>query len=115
MMLRASIEHPDNHFEVGLTPTAILAGSGPTGVAESDAIMAFVDAVVLRDAEEYPGARAALERRIGRPATDRAAMVAGNFSMMNRALDAVGAPVDRASEGLAAEIGVVIPDHLRTV
>ena len=74
--------------------------------------MAFTDAVVLGDLDEYPDARAELEREIGSEATDRAALVAGNFSMMNRALDAIGVPVDAGQAGLAAEMGVTIPAHL---
>lgn len=113
MMLRASVEHPDNGFAVGLDPRPIVAGSGATGVEHDEPIIAFVDAVVLHDTDEYPAARAGLERRLGRRGADRVAMVAGNFSMMNRALDAVGAPVHAGLEGLAAEMGVTIPDHLR--
>jgi hypothetical protein len=107
-MLRASI----TTFDAELTPAPIVAGLGETGVTHGAEIMAFVDAVVLRDHDEYPAARADLEHCISPAAADRVAMVAGNFSMMNRALDAVGAPVDRRHADLAAELGVVIPAHL---
>ena len=109
-MLRASIESVDRQ----LTPKPIVLGIGATGVEHDRELMAFTDAVVLADHEEYPAARAALEAAIGVDATDRAALVTGNFTMMNRALDAVGAPVNAALDGLAAEMGVRIPDHLRT-
>ncbi|NIR35294.1 MAG: hypothetical protein GWN79_03145 [Actinobacteria bacterium] len=112
-MLRASIDHPDNGFTAGLSPRPVVTGSGSTGVAHDGPVMGFVDAVVLHDTDEYPEARAALERAVGVPATDRVAMVAGNFSMMNRALDAVGAPVHPGLDDLATEMGVTIPDHLR--
>ena len=108
-MLRASIES----FDQLLTPKPIVVGTGATGVAHDAELMAFTDAVVLRDHDEYPSARAALETAIGSDATDRAALVAGNFSMMNRALDAIGAPVDTAHDPLATEMGVTVPDHLR--
>ncbi len=107
-MLRASIESSDG----SLDPAPIASGMGTTGVAHDSALMAFTDAVVLHDLDEYPEARADLELQIGREATDRAALVVGNFSMMNRALDAIGAPVDAGQAALAAEMGVTIPDHL---
>jgi hypothetical protein len=40
-------------------------------------------------------------------------MVAANFEMMNRLLDAVGVPVSATTTGLATEMGLVIPDHLQ--
>lgn len=107
-MLRASIAT----FDGVLTPGPLVTGFGETGVDHGQQLMAFVDAVVLRDADELGPARATLEAAIGAGATDRAAMVAGNFSMMNRALDAVGAPVDRGLEPLAAEMGLTVPEHL---
>ncbi len=109
-MLRASI----TTFDRELTPGPIVSGFGATGVEHGAEIMAFVDSVVLRDEDEYDGARADLEACIGEAATDRVAMVAGNFSMMNRALDAVGAPVDRGYTDLATELGIAIPSHLAT-
>lgn len=108
-MLRASITTYDKE----LTPAPLVSGVGDTGVEHGAELLAFVDAVVLRDDEELGEARLALDALIGPAATDRAAMVAGNFSMMNRALDAVGAPVDRGHEPLAAEMGLSIPAHLR--
>ena len=107
-MLRASI----TTFEGRLSPAPIVTGVGTTGVEHGAEIIAFVDAVVLRDHDEYPTARVVLEGVIGRAATDRAAMVAGNFSMMNRALDAIGVPVDRGLGGLASEMELTIPSHL---
>lgn len=107
-MLRASIAT----FDAELLAAPITSGFGECGVVHGAEIMAFVDSVVLRDEDEFSEARATLEALIGEPATDRVAMVAGNFSMMNRALDAVGAPVDRGHAELAAELGVSIPDHL---
>ena len=109
MMLRASIDGT-GQGSVDVRPVA--TGVGDPGVRHAPQLLAFVDAVVLHDLDEYPGARVDLEVVAGRAATDRAAMVAGNFSMMNRALDAVGAPVDRGFGGLADELGVTIPAHL---
>ena len=109
-MLRASIPetgHP-------LDPRPIVSGAGCTGVPGGAELIAFTDAVVLGDVDEYDAARATLAAVVGRAGADRAAMVAGNFSMMNRALDAIGAPVDPGHDALAAEMGLSVPDHLRT-
>jgi len=74
--------------------------------------MAFTDAVVLRDPDEIPQARSALEAAAGAEFADRAALVAGNFSMMNRLLDAIGAPIGKHGLPTAALLGVEIPEHL---
>lgn len=93
-------------------PLPLATGIGDCGVEHGAELLAYVDAVVLRDNDEIGPAREALDAAIGPAAADRAAMVAGNFSMMNRALDAVGAPVDRGYAALAAEMNLSIPDHL---
>ncbi len=108
-MLRASVENADG-APVELRPVA--TGCGDTRVAHGAELIAFTDAVVLGDLEELPDARAALESVAGGDVTDRAAMVAGNFSMMNRALDAIGAPIGSGGTAVAAELGVEIPAHL---
>jgi len=109
-MLRASIQT----IEGGelICPT-ITSGLGNCGVAKGDVIRALTDAVALCDDEEYPDARVRAEFALGRDGADRIAMVAGNFSMMNRALDAIGAPIDDSLGAIAAEMGTSIPDHLR--
>ena len=93
-------------------PEPIASGLGSTGVDHDADLMAFTDAVVLRDHDELPGARARLEAAVGRQAADRAALVASNFSMMNRVVDAVGAPVGRGMADLGGEMGLTIPEHL---
>lgn len=107
-MLRASITSQGGTLD----PRPIVAGIGATGVTADAELMAFVDAVVLMDTDEFDDARSALEAAIGPAATDRAAMVAGNFSMMNRALDSIGAPVDAGYVDLATEMGLTVPSHL---
>lgn len=109
-MLRASIKT----IEGGelICPT-ITSGLGNCGVAKGDVIRAFTDAVALHDDDEYPDCRVRAEYALGRDGADRVAMVVGNFSMMNRALDAIGAPIDAVMAPLAAEMGTSIPDHLR--
>ena len=94
------------------TPGPVVSGVGPTGVAHGAEIIAFVDSVVLRDEYEIDNARATLDDRIGPTATDRVAMVAGHLSMMNRAVDAIGAPVERGADQPAQALGITIPPHL---
>lgn len=90
----------------------VATGCGETRVAHGAELIAFTDAVVLGDLEELSDARAELESATGGDVADRAAMVAGNFSMMNRALDAIGAPIGSGGTAIATELGVEIPVHL---
>jgi len=108
-MLRASL-HETGHE---LHARVIKEGCGTCGVPAGNDIRALVDACVLRDVNEYPDARVRTELRLGRDTADRIVMVAANFEMMNRLLDAIGVPVAAATTGLAAEMGLVIPEHLR--
>jgi len=107
-MLRASVEKSGG--AVDLRPIA--TGSGHTGVAHGREIIEFTDAVVLNDTDELQPARSALEMATSRDVADRAALVAGNFSMMNRSLDAIGAPIGSGGLSIAGELGVEIPHHL---
>ncbi len=109
-MLRASIKRIKG---AELHCRTIIEGVGNCGVANGDAIRALVDATVLRDYDEYPDARVRAELALGRDGADRIAMITGNFSMMNRSLDAIGAPVGAGPNPLAAEMGVVVPAHLQ--
>lgn len=83
-----------------------------SGVAAASELLAFADAAVLADPHEMALARARLLAAIGEPGTVRAAACAGNFQMMNRLLDAIGAPIGAAGRHLAAELGVSVPEHL---
>jgi len=107
-MLRASLEKAGG--QINLRPIA--TGTGTTGVRNGREIIEFTDAVVLHDTHEFPQARAALETAAGRNVADRAALVAGNFSMMNRSLDAIGAPIGNGGLATATALGVEIPSHL---
>jgi len=107
-MLRASFEKSGG--SANLRPIA--TGSGDTAIPHGREIIEFTDSVVLGDIDEFLVSRAALERATSPHFADRAAMVAGNFSMMNRSLDAIGAPIGKHGLPTAAELGVEIPDHL---
>ncbi len=110
-MLRASIKRIEG---AELNCRTITEGVGNCGVKNGDAIRALIDATVLGDHDEYPDARVRAELALGRDGADRIAMVAGNFSMMNRSLDAIGAPVGAGLNPLAAEMGVAVPAHLQS-
>lgn len=107
-MLRASLHHNDTD----LTPRPIVEGCGDCQVEHADEIMALVDAAVLRDGDEYPDARVRAELVLGRDGADRIAMIAGNFEMMNRLLDAIGTPVGRPLHPLAEQMGLSVPAYL---
>ncbi len=110
LMLRASVDRIEGGEVFCRT---ITQGVGNCGIAAGAEILAFTDAVVLGDLDEYPDARVRVELALGRDGADRLAMIAGNFSMMNRNLDAIGAPVSSGFDDLATEMGVKIPPHLR--
>lgn len=108
-MLRASSDHLGQALELrGVADLGV-----DSKVSAAAEIMAAVDAAVLRDHYEIDDARSALVDRIGEPAAVRVFAIAGNFEMMNRLLDAIGAPVGKGVTGLADEMGLTIPDHLQ--
>ncbi len=55
-------------------------------------LLAFTDALVMRDPDELAIAREALAMQLGDAAVVPAANVVATFEMMNRLLDGVGAP-----------------------
>lgn len=77
-----------------------------SGVGGGPELLAFTDAIVLRDDHELAGAREQLVGRLGPAAAMRAAAVAGNFEMMNRLLDAAGVPVADSARATAHKLGL---------
>lgn len=76
-------------------------------------ILGFTDAIVLQDADELPVARRALLDVGGPAVVSSVAGVTATFEMMNRLLDATGAPVHGFLTDIIEELGVVVPEHLR--
>lgn len=72
-------------------------------------LLAFTDAVVLRDTDELSAARARLTDASSTQVVARAAAVAGNFDMMNRLVDAAGIPYDTQYLGVVGELGLEPP------
>ncbi len=69
-------------------------------------LLAFVDALLGDDTNALDHARATLTDVAGPDATTRAALVVGNFEMMNRLLDATGVPVPISMGGITSELGL---------
>ena len=74
-------------------------------------LLAAVDAAVLRDDWEIESARSQLIDAVGEPGAFRAFSVAASFEMMNRIMDAVGAPPKGFADDLPEAIGVPWPPH----
>lgn len=107
-MLRASAEQTGRDHDLRAVLDPMIDSLLPSGTE----LLAFTDAVVLRDGHEMPTARKALRAVAGETAVIRAAAVAGNFQMMNRLLDAIGVRVRRSGMMLADELGLPVPAHL---
>lgn len=107
-MLRASAEASGVDVDI----TAVVDSTRDPGVPAGRALLAFADALVLDDPDELAVARRGLLDAVGETGTAKAAAVVGNFEMMNRCLDAIGARVAGFDE-LAAELGITVPPHLR--
>ena len=71
-------------------------------------LLTFADALLGSDASALDAARAALQDVVGAEGATRAAMVIGNFEMMNRLLDATGVPVPASMGLITRELG--LPD-----
>ena len=69
-------------------------------------LLTFVDALISNDKEVLDQARSSLQDVAGPDAVTRAALVIGNFEMMNRLLDATGVPVPISMGGITSELGL---------
>ncbi len=80
-------------------------------------LIEFTDALLQGDANALDEARERLRFVVGDAGVVRAAAIVGNFQMMNRALDTLGATLGEAMpsqiRALAEELGVDAPDHWR--
>lgn len=71
----------------------------------------MVDASVLRDDDELTEARSHLLDVSDSGVVNRVAAVTANFEMMNRILDAIGAPVG-GRDDIIDLLDIVVPEHL---
>ena len=74
-------------------------------------LLAMTDAATLWDDQEMPIARAALVEAVGQLGAVRAMAVAGNYAMMNRALDGTGNPIWSRLGEMAVELGITEWGH----
>ena len=81
-----------------------------SGVENGDVLLAFADAISGTDQAELKRARAVVEERMGGNAVIEAAIVASNFSMLDRIANAVGIPLEdfvvSKTQDFWAELGI---------
>ena len=75
-------------------------------IAAGKELLDFADALLGGDEDALDQAREALRSAIGPQGAGRAAMVIGNFEMMNRILDATGVPVPISLGEITSELGL---------
>ena len=101
-MLRASAIAADHPLDL----RAVTSNGADPGVPAGRQLLDFADALIDDDHADVDAARRALVDVAGRDGAARAAMVAGNFEMMNRILDATGVPVPVRMGEITAELGL---------
>jgi hypothetical protein len=105
-MLRASAAA--NNIPVDLS--AIADSSIDSGIENGNALLAFADAVTGPDHAVIIAARAELLERMGAGALVQSAAIAANFSMNDRAANAIGIPMEAmfldGSEDYRASLGL---------
>lgn len=110
-MLRASCKTS----QVSLDIKVVIDHEVPCGIRHYQELLAFADALLRQDGPALDHARSTLRREAGDAAVVRAAAVVGNFQMMNRALDALGAQFGAQMRPLmaplAGELGRELPAH----
>lgn len=81
-----------------------------SGVENGDVLLAFADAISGTDQAGLKRARAVVEERMGGNAVIEAAIVASNFSMLDRIANAVGIPLEdfvvSKTQDFWAELGI---------
>jgi len=82
-----------------------------SGIPSGRELIAFTEAVVLRDELEVETARVALEAGLGKAAMVRAAAVIGAFEMVNRLMDAAGVGPTEQYRSMGEVIGVPLPQR----
>ena len=110
-MLRASCKENELDFKLA----SVVDSNLGNGVAHYHELLNFADALLKRDAELLDEAREQLRNVVGSDGVIRAAAVVGNFQMMNRALDTLGAKFGKELTPelikMAEELSMRIPDH----
>ena len=100
MLLRESGELAGRSVELD----AVMEGAEVQGVDNADVLLAFTDAIVMRDEPATDAARDALIVRMGAPAMVDAAAVASNFERMTRIADSTGITLGERLEAPTASV-----------
>lgn len=89
---------------------AVVDPSVESGVEQGAALLAFADAVLGTDSAGLARARDGLRRALGEAALVQCAAIAANFSMNDRAANAIGIVLEpmfvRGSEDFRAPLGI---------
>ncbi len=101
-MLRASAHMSHQDINLKAVGDSTLDPNLPAGPQ----LLAFADALLGSDDDALDSARSALTDVAGSDSTARAALVVGNFEMMNRLLDATGVPVPISMGSITSELGL---------
>ena len=106
MLLRESGETKKMNYNL----KAIVDLDLDSGVENGDVLLAFADAISGTDQAELKRTRAVVEERMGGNAVIEAAIVASNFSMLDRIANAVGIPLEdfvvSKTQDFWAELGI---------
>ena len=101
-MLRASTHIAREDLDLRAVAHRDVDANLPAG----NELLDFADALLDNDEAALDRARDVLRSVIGPVGAGRAAMVVGNFEMMNRLLDATGVPVPICMGGITSELGL---------
>ena len=99
-MLRESVEQTDQTFDL----TAISGADAGGSVPHQDLLLAFAEAVVLRDVDAAGALRPKLADALGMAGFFDACGVIAGFHGFTRVADCAGVPVDGRHAPLAEEI-----------
>lgn len=106
MMLRASVEQTGSEFEL----TALSGETADGTVPHQDLLLAFAEAVVLKDADTAAALRPRLIDALGTAGYFDACGVVAGFHGFTRIADASGVPLDEryqsGAEDVKAQTGV---------
>ena len=110
-MLRASCKANEIEFQLA----SVIDSNLGNGVAHYQELVNFADALLKGEVKPLALARENLRSVVGDDGVVRAAAVVGNFQMMNRALDTLGAQLGKEVTPelieMAGELGLSVPKH----
>ena len=113
-MLRESCESAGIELDIRV----VADSDTECGIAHYRPLLAFADALLARDLSRLDSARNQLRAVMDDDGVARAAAVTGNFQMMNRALDTLGAQLGKSlSPGIiemAESLSMRVPSHWKT-